>query len=310
VNGPASDLEGTGNLGDDPTGQGGGIAAGVHVPLEHRELVATDPGNRVRGPDALSQPGGHGTQKDISGVLAKALVHRLKTVQVEEMQGEALSRPRGQGHRHLRGEPVLAGLSRRRLLGHLLRQSRYAEVFALWGRTWAWQAGLALVLMAVVQGMLWAGVTAAWPYVGVGVVGLAALGLPVWQFRLRRGLPFTRVERQLAQMWAMSGMVFLLTGVINHQLGLPVLRLLPVVVLECGLAFGCMAAVLGGSYYGTALVVAALSLAVAAWPGVGPLAFGVAFAAGLLGPGWQYVRGPAAASADVTGKPESIRGNP
>jgi hypothetical protein len=66
------------------------------------------------------------------------------------------------------------------------------------------------------------------------------------------------------------------------------------VVLECGFAFGCMAAILGGSFYGMALACAVLALVMAHEPRVGPVAFGVAFAVGLFLPGWRYARQPKA----------------
>jgi hypothetical protein len=80
-------------------------------------------------------------------------------------------------------------------------------------------------------------------------------------------------------------------------MGLEVTRLLPLVVLECGLACGCMAAILGGSFYVLAAACAALSVVLAAAPGVGPLIFGVVFAVGLFVPGWKYARRPGAGAA-------------
>ena len=51
-----------------------------------------------------------------------------------------------------------------------------------------------------------------------------------------------------------------------------------------------MAAILGGSFYAMALVRALLSLLLAVAPDVGPVIFGVAFAAGLSVPGSKYSR--------------------
>ena len=67
-------------------------------------------------------------------------------------------------------------------------------------------------------------------------------------------------------------------------------HLLPLVILECGLSFGCMAAILGGTFYVMAVVCALLSLLVAVAPDVGPLIFGIAFAVGLSIPGRRYSR--------------------
>ena len=88
----------------------------------------------------------------------------------------------------------------------------------------------------------------------------------------------------------MFAVACVLTGAINHLMGLEVSHLLPLVVLECGCGFGCMAAILGGLVLrdGRGLRRAALLLAVA--PGVGPAGLRAVFAVGLFIPGWKYSR--------------------
>jgi serine/threonine-protein kinase len=161
---------------------------------------------------------------------------------------------------------------------------------AQWGRVWIWHALQILALFLATNVLIWLGAQAAWPFVALWAVGLASLLWPIWAYRFRSGLPLTPVERQLGQVWALFGAGFLLTGVLNHLMGMGVLRLLPVVVLECAVAFGCMAAILGGSFYPMALACALLSLVLAVFPEVGPAAFGVTFAVGLLVPGLRYAR--------------------
>ena len=55
----------------------------------------------------------------------------------------------------------------------------------------------------------------------------------------------TPIERQLGQVWGMFAVGCILTGVIVVLMGLEVTQLLPFVVLESGMAAGCMAAILG-----------------------------------------------------------------
>jgi serine/threonine-protein kinase len=192
---------------------------------------------------------------------------------------------------YLRGEPVRAdGSASRRLFRLLLRETRHTEVLAQWGRVWVWHALQIFTLFLATNVLVWAGVKGAGPFVALWAAGLGSLLVPIWAYRFRSGLPLTPVERQLGQVWAMFGACFLLTGVLNHLMGMGVLRLLPVVVLECGVAFGCMAAILGGSFYPMALACAVLSLVLAVFPDVGPAAFGATFAAGLLVPGLRYAR--------------------
>jgi hypothetical protein len=192
---------------------------------------------------------------------------------------------------YLQGAPVLAdGSARLRVLRLLMRESRHAEVLARWGRVWLWHAAQIFLLFLVTNVLVWADVVRPWPYVALWGAGLASLLVPVWHYRFRGGTQLTPVERQLGQVWGLFAVTAVLTGVINHLMGMEVWKLLPLVVLECGFAFGCMAALLGGSFYGMALACAALALVMAKEPRVGPIAFGTAFAIGLFIPGWRYAR--------------------
>ena len=71
-------------------------------------------------------------------------------------------------------------------------------------------------------------------------------------------------------------------------MGLPILQVLPVVVLECGFGFGCMAAILGGSFHGLGLACLLSAFLLTLVPGLGPAGFGVVFAADLMIPAWKY----------------------
>ena len=65
-------------------------------------------------------------------------------------------------------------------------------------------------------------------------------------------------------------------------------------MLECGLGFGCMAAILGGSFHGLALACLLSAFQLALVPGVGPAAFGAVFAVGLMIPAWRFRKSLAA----------------
>jgi predicted Ser/Thr protein kinase len=196
---------------------------------------------------------------------------------------------------YLRGEPVQAdGSTSRRLFRLLLRETRHTEVMALWGRVWLWHAVEIFFIFLATDGLIYFGVRQAWPYVALWTVGLISLLVPVWYYRFRSGIPMTPVERQLGQVWYLFAAGFILTCAIhyisNPDRELDVRSLLPVLVLECGLAFGCMSAILGGSFYSMTLACGALSLLLAFFPRVGALVFGVVFFVGLFVPGWRYSR--------------------
>jgi eukaryotic-like serine/threonine-protein kinase len=192
---------------------------------------------------------------------------------------------------YLRGDPVLAEVgTANRLARLLLRETRHTEVMARWGRVWLWHAAQIFLLFLATNVLTWRGERRAWPYLALWIPGQVALIATIWIYRFRSGLALTPIERQLGQVWGMFAVACVLTGAINHMMGMAVWKLLPLVVLECGLSFGCMAAILGGSFYVMAIVCALLSLLLAHDIDVGPLIFGVAFAVGLSVPGWRYSR--------------------
>jgi serine/threonine-protein kinase len=193
-----------------------------------------------------------------------------------------------------RGDPVIAQLgSTNRLLRLLLRETRHAEVMVLWGRVWTWHAAEVLALFWARGGLLWAGVRSPWAVIAVWSVGLISIAAVIWHFRFRNGPRLTPLEWQIGQVWSMFGAGFVLTGIVNHLMGRSILQVLPFVLLEAGLGFGCMAAILGGSFYLTGLICVAMSLILAAFDQSTALslAFGVLFAIGLIVPAWTYSRG-------------------
>ena len=192
---------------------------------------------------------------------------------------------------YLCGEPVLAEVSSTgRLMRMLLRETRHTEVMALWGRVWMWHALQVFVLFLASNVLIWSGTRRAAPYVALWVIGLLSLIVPAWYYRFRDGPALTPIERQLGQVWGMFAASCFLTGVIVVLMGLEVTRLLPLVVLQCGLAAGCMAAILGGSFYVLAAACAALALVLAVEQTFGPSIFGVVFGIGLFVPGWRFSR--------------------
>jgi|GEM_PF-2517572 len=151
----------------------------------------------------------------------------------------------------LLGEPVNADESSRwtRAWTSMLRETRHVEVMAKWGRVWLWHASLIFVLFLLTNVLIWQQVRSAIPYIAMELIGFACLFVPVWYYRFHRGVPLTPIERQVGQVWGMFSLAVIMTGLINHAMGFEPLHLLPVAVLECGLAFGCMAAILGGAFY-------------------------------------------------------------
>jgi hypothetical protein len=76
------------------------------------------------------------------------------------------------------------------------------------------------------------------------------------------------------------------------------------ILLECGVAFGCTAVILGGEFYVAAVVCMVLALVLARFPTAGPLVFGACFAAALFIPAWKYTH-PARATREPRESPPS-----
>jgi serine/threonine-protein kinase len=193
---------------------------------------------------------------------------------------------------YLRGEAVLAdGTTRLRLLRQLLRETRHTDVMGRWGVVLMCQAVQILALALAIHLLQWLRVEPRWPYRVTFVLGCLSLFVPLWVCRLRAGEPLAPVERQLARVWGIIAAGVLLTAVI-HLLEEPRCgRLLPMVLLEAAVGFGCTAVILGGSFYVLALTTALLALLDASDTVVtNPLLFGMVFSAGLFVAGWKFAR--------------------
>jgi serine/threonine-protein kinase len=183
-----------------------------------------------------------------------------------------------------RGDPVAADRqSSLRLLRILLRDSRHTTVLALWSRVWMWHAGLIFATFLLTNVLMLFQVSSPWPYTFLWSAGLLSLVWGIWFYRFRNcRVGLTPIEWQLGQVWSLFGLGFLLTGLLFWVMDLPIIRVLPVVVLECGIGFGCMAAILGGSFRGLSLACLLSAFVLVLAPGVGPAVFGVVFAVALM----------------------------
>jgi serine/threonine-protein kinase len=198
-----------------------------------------------------------------------------------------------------RGDAVLAeGPSNLRLMRLLLQESRHTEVFRLWGRIWQWHAGIVFATFAVTNMLLWFRVSRAEPYAICWAAGLLALNVPIWLFRLREGPPFTRLERQASEVWCLCSLGSLLTGGFWALLDIPWMNLLPVVVLQCGVAIGCISVIWGGTFRLLAVIVAVMTFVLVLAPDVGPLLFGAVFGVALYNIGRKFARGQPASAIE------------
>jgi serine/threonine-protein kinase len=202
---------------------------------------------------------------------------------------ESASELRQELQRFLNGEPIRAKASTilSRTWSNVLSETRHIEVMAMWSRVWCWHSFLVLVLFAITGTFQFVQAPAIWPAV-TWAAGIAALCTTVWYFRFRSGVRLTPIEIQLGQVWMMFAVTAVLTGVINHLMQFEPLELFPIILLECGFAFCCMAAILGGSFYPIGVACFAIALIMPLWPAFGIAISGLLIAVGLLLPAMKY----------------------
>ncbi len=200
---------------------------------------------------------------------------------------------------YLDGEPIAARSGRiSQVVARLFRETHHATVLENWGVLWMWHAALLLVLCVVTNWLYlqrsdWPVFGNHWPYVLLWGGGLAVWAPIFWALRRRAG-PVTAVERQIAHAWGGSIVAVMGLFVVESLLGLPVLRLSPVLGLISGMVFAVKAGTLAGAFYVNAAALFLCGAAMAALDRAGfPYSltlFGVVSAAAFFVPGWKYFR--------------------
>jgi serine/threonine-protein kinase len=137
--------------------------------------------------------------------------------------------------------------------------------------------------------LAWQGVTGPWPYLALWGGGLALWAPIFWALRHRNG-PVTAVERQIAHVWGGSVVASVLLFWVEALLGLPVLKLSPVLALLAGLVFFAKAGILSGAFYVQAIVLFATALVMCVVPDYQHVVFGLVSAACFFVPGLKYFR--------------------
>jgi eukaryotic-like serine/threonine-protein kinase len=189
---------------------------------------------------------------------------------------------------YLAGEPISARSGRiTAVVSRALRETHHAAVLENWGLLWIWHSVVVLLLCLFTNALQERGVTAPGPYVFIWTIGFGTWALIFWSLR-HRGGPVTFVERQVAHVWGASMIGCMLLFAIELMLGLPVLKLSPVLALFSGMVFLIKGGILSGSFYFPALAMFLTAGLMARWPRFGLTMFGVVSGAGFFLPGLQY----------------------
>jgi hypothetical protein len=78
---------------EDALGDRHGLAQAAGVFEEHGELVASETGGRVTGPQASTQPPGDGAEKLVARGVPHRVVHRLEVVEIDEQDCHRIAAP-------------------------------------------------------------------------------------------------------------------------------------------------------------------------------------------------------------------------
>jgi hypothetical protein len=153
-----------------------------------------------------------------------------------------------------------------------------------------WQSVQLFLLFLLTNVLVWLQVSELWPFLALWIPGLAWILAVVWWKRFRRGVPLTSIERKMSAIWWMFCAAFFLTAGLNQLMGLKLAQSLPIVALEFGLAFACMALMLGGEFYITAVLCAVLALVLVRFPQWAAVLIGTTIGVGLFVPAWRHAR--------------------
>jgi tRNA A-37 threonylcarbamoyl transferase component Bud32 len=191
---------------------------------------------------------------------------------------------------YLNGEPVSARSgSFNYVLGRLFRETHHAAVLENWGLLWMWHSLALIVLCSATNVLYLRGVTGVGPYLAIWILGLGTWASIFWALRRRAG-PVTFVERQIAHVWMASTLGSISLFGIEVLLGLPVLKLSPVLAILGGMIFLIKAGMLSGSFYFSAAACFATAVLMAIFPSIGLFLFGFVTAACFFIPGLKYYR--------------------
>ncbi len=191
---------------------------------------------------------------------------------------------------YLNDEPVSARSGRfSQVAARAFRETHHAALLKNWGLLWMWHAVVLLVVCLFTNLLYWFNDLHRLHYFLLWTAGLGTWASVFWALRQRIG-PVTFVERQIAHVWAGSMISIAMLFPLEHILGFEVLTLSPILGLSSGTVFLVKAGILSGTFYIQAAALFLSALAMARWPDVSHVIFGVVSAICFFVPGWKYHR--------------------
>lgn len=190
----------------------------------------------------------------------------------------------------LLGEPTSEKTGLSGVLQRLFRDAPQAQVLQPWGTLWVLH-GLQILALCLATRALWQqGSLEQGAILGLWAPAMALWALCLWLLRRRRG-PVSRVERQVAHVWAAGALGTFAVLVCEWFNGLPPLQLCPWLAGVGSMVFFVKAGLFSGLFYLAALALAACAgLLLLLPPDTGLLVFGVVAAACFMIPGLRFAR--------------------
>ncbi len=193
----------------------------------------------------------------------------------------------------LNNEPIAARTGRlSQVFSQLFRETHHAVVLENWGLLWMWHSLALLTACVLTNAMYWWGLkeeSDRWWYLLLWTAGFWTWAGVFWFVRRRMG-PVTFVERQIAHVWGASTLAIALLFPLEWWLDLEVLKLSPVLGLIGAMVFLIKGGILSGSFYIQAVALVLATAAMATWPDIAHLIFGVVSAGCFFFPGLKYYR--------------------
>jgi len=190
----------------------------------------------------------------------------------------------------LRDEPVQARSGRLlEVLARCFRETHHAVVLENWGVLWMWHSLVLLMVSLMTELLHWNGVQNRATYASLWTLGLGTWAFVFWALRHRMG-PVTFVERQIAHVWGASLLAITMLTPLEWLLGLKPLTLSPILPMIGSMVFVVKAGVLSGQFYVQAFALLLTSFAMALYPNVAHLLFGVVSGLCFFVPGLKYFR--------------------
>lgn len=191
---------------------------------------------------------------------------------------------------YLNHEPIAARSGRlSQVVSRWFRETHHATVLENWGLLWMWHSLALLVACLLTNILFWRQVDNRWAYFYLWSAGFGTWAVVFWVLRHRQG-PVTFVERQIAHVWAAALLCIIALFPLEAYLGLPPLKLAPVLGLIAGMVFLVKAGILSGLFYVQAAALFLTAGLMAAFTSYEHLIFGIVSAACFFFPGLKYYR--------------------